>query len=198
MEILQAVTKAEEMAKKILSDRTKETAELEAKVKQEAIAIEEANKAMEVATIAGNVKAYQKAKADRRDAADAKEMHDARLNALNHKPLISKADYEKAVAEIYAEIAGIDDKAKQNLTKLSEQMEAEILELQEDIKKANEVLHLLQHNVYRDADRKTDAQGEPLFLPHEDKKIEKWETINWGKAGVMHPQYTRYTGRKVQ
>lgn len=198
MATLKTVTTVENMVNKILSDRAAETEELVEQVKRDAVAIADANKAMDAATIVGDVKAYQKAKAERRDASDAKEMHDARLDALNKKPLISKADYEKAVGDIYSEIAALEDKTKQNIAKLSESMESLTLDLQEAINQANKVLHTLQHDVYRDADRKVNSRGERMFLPHEDKKIEKWDTINWGKAGVMHLQYLKYTGRKVQ
>ena len=173
MATLKAVTTVESNVKKILSDGVTETADLAEQVEKGSAAIAAANKAMEAATTAGDVKAYQKAKADRRDAADAKEMHEARLNALNNKPLISKADYEKAVADIYAEIAALDDQIKQRLAKLSDQMEAEALELQEAINKANEVLRRLQHEVYRDADRSRSAKGVMMYLAHEEKKVEK-------------------------
>ena len=198
MTTLKAVNAVESTVKKILSDRVTETADLAEQVEKETASIAAANKAMEAATTAGDVKAYQKAKADRRDAADAKEMHESRLEALNNKPLISKADYEKAVADIYAEIAALDDQKRQRLAKLSDEMEAEALDLQEAINKANEVLHRLQHEVYRDADRSRNAKGEIMILVHEEKKVEKWNTVNWGKAGVTHYQYTEYTGRKVQ
>lgn len=199
MSNLKAVKAAESTVKKILSDRVTEIADLTEQIEQESAAIAKANEAMEAATTAGNVKAYQNAKADRRDAADAKEMHEARLEALNNKPLISKIDYERAVADIYTEIAALDDQKKQRIAKLSEEMEAEALELQEAINKANEVLHRLQHEVYRDADRsRSQKTGELVNISHEEKKVEKLDTVFWGKAGVTHYQYEAYTGRKVK
>lgn len=198
MTTLKAVTTVENLVNKILSDRVTETAELTEKVKQGAAAVAAANEAMAAATVAGDVKAYQKAKADRRNAADAKEMYDARLNALNDKPLISRVDYEKAVADIYGEIAALDDQKKQRLAKLSEEMEAEALDLQEATTKANEVLNRLQNEIYKNADRSRSSTGEMMMFSFEDRKVEKWDTINWGKAGVKHYQYAKYTGRKVQ
>ena len=195
---LKAVTTVENLVKKTLSDRVTETADIETQVEQEAAAIAAANAAMEAATTAGDVKAYQKAKADRRNAEDAKEMHESRLNALNNKPLISKGDYEKAVADIYAELAALDDQKKQQLAKLSDQMEAEALELQEATAKANEVLRRLQHEIYRDADRSRSPKGGIMALSSEDKAVNKWATISWGKVGVTSHQYAEYTGRKVQ
>lgn len=198
MTTLKAVNAVEKTVKKILSDRVTETADLTEQVKKEAAAIAKFSEAMEAATTAGDVKAYQRAKADRRDAADAKEMYEARLNALNNKPLISKADYEKAVADIYAEIAALEDQKKQQLAKLSDQMETEALELQEATEKANAVLRRLQKEVYRDADRSRNAKGDIMTLSHEDKAVNKWATISWGKVGVTSHQYAEYTGRKVK
>ena len=196
MKTLKAVSEAENTVKRILSAREAETADLEEQVKYAAAAIDKANADMEAATEAGDVIAYQKAKADRRDAADAKEMYENRLNALNDKNLISKGDYEKTVADIYAELAALDDQTKQRLAKLSEQMEAAALELQEAQAYANKVLYRLQHELYRDADRSL-VNGKMLQMISEDKKVDKGGTILWGKAGVTHYQYKQYTGREV-
>ncbi len=81
----------------ILADREKELIALDEQISVDAEAIAAANAAMEKATGAGNLKEYQQAKADRANALDAKEMHEARRDALRNKPLISSADYEKTV-----------------------------------------------------------------------------------------------------
>lgn len=183
----------------ILKDRATETADREAKVEEAKAAAAAAEKRMEEATTAGDTKAYQKAKGERRDARDAIEMHEKRLEALNEKPLISKADYEKTVADIYAEIAAKDDQIKAKLCKLSDEMEAAALELTDDMNEANDVLRRLQRDIYRNEDRTKGKDGKPVtYMAHEDKKVDKWATVTWGKAGVTHYQYELYTGRKVQ
>lgn len=184
----------------ILKDRVEETADRETKVAEAKKAAAEAEKRMDEATTAGDTKAYQKAKWERRDAMDALEMHEKRLEALNNKPLISKNEYEKAVADIYAEIVAKDDQTKKTLCKLSDEMEAVALDLANAQEEANSVLHRLQHEIYRDADRSRNPKtGEVItYLSHEDKKVDKWDTVSWGKAGVSHYQYELYTGRKAQ
>ena len=197
MNTLKAVTATETMANNILSDRAKETAYLASQIEKEGASIAAANAAMESATKAGNSQAYHKAKTERAAAADAKEMHEARLSALNNKPLISREAYEKAVSDVFEEIAAIDDLAKRRLAELSEQMEAEAVALAKAINKADEVLHRLQHDVYRDADRAHNLKtGEVLMLPTQEKKIKNWDTVNWGKAGVTQGQYISFTGKK--
>lgn len=196
---LKAVATAENMTKRILSDRATETADLQDLITEDEEAIAKACIAMEAATTAGDVKAYQKAKADRQDAADAKEMHTKRLEALESNPLISKAEYEKAVADIIAEIAAADDQTKAALVKLSDEMNAAALDLSEAISRANDALQRLQHDIYRDADRtKNPKTGEPnLALTHEVKAYKKHDTVLWGRAGVRTAQYEAYTGRKA-
>ena len=195
---LKAVKAAEAKAKEILAKRAEELKLLAEQIDREAAEIERAKEAMQAATTACDLKAYQQAKAARRDEEDAKEMHEARIHGLNDEPLISKGEYEKAVADIYAELAAADDKAKQQLAAYSDKMEAVAEELREDMEQANAVLHLLQTNVYKDADRTKDKSGRVLRLQHEDKTIDKWTTIQWGKAGVTHYQYGEYTGRRVE
>lgn len=195
---LKAVKAAESKAKEILAKRAEELKVLAEQIDREAAAIARAKEEMQAATIAGDLKAYQQAKAARRDAEDAKEMHEARIHGLNDQPLISKGEYDKAVADIYAELAAADDKAKQQLAAYSDKMEAVAEELRQDMEKANAVLHLLQANVYKDADRTKDRNGHIIRVPHEDKTIDKWTTISWGKAGVTHYQYGEYTGRRVE
>lgn len=192
------VKEIETTAKELLAKKSAELKILAEEIDKEAAAIERAKEDMEAATIAGDVKAYQQAKAARRDAEDAKEMHEARINALNNNPLMSQAEYEKAVASIYAEVAAIDDQTKQKLVKLSDQMEDAAESLKQSIDYANKVLQMLQGDIYKDADRSRDKNGRLMKLAHEDKAVSKWETVSWGKAGVTHYQYGLYTGRHVE
>lgn len=186
------------MAKTVLTNRENEVAELKALLDKDAAAIAAANEAMDAATNGGDLKAYQTAKRERQDASDALEMHTARLSALEKKPLISKADYDQAISSVYSEIEQLDTKAKQDLAQLSEQMEKIVTDLQDAISEANRVLQVLQHDVYRDADRRLNNKGDIIMTPSEDKRINKADTISWGRAGVLHSQYARFTGRTVK
>ena len=153
---------------------------------------------MAEATNSGDLKAYQEAKGKRRDSEDSKEMHETRLDFLNNKALITKEEYEKSCAEIFSEIADLELESKKKLAKLSEQMEAVSLDLKTATSRANEVLHIFQHDVYRDADRSHNYKGEVRELASETKSINKSDTINWGMAGVKNQQYELITGRKIQ
>ena len=191
MGTLRATIEIENRINKILSDRENELAELEEKIQEDQKAIGHASLAMEEATAAGDLKAYQAAKSKRTDAEDAKEMHMNRLDALKNKPLISRREYEKAVSDITLEVAALDDETKQALARLSEQMADHAEELRENTIHADEVLRRLQHDVYRDADR-TRHNGVILELDAENKYIRRTGTIEWGKCGISHGVYNDY------
>lgn len=196
LELIETV-KAEQKAREILEGRQREKKKLADWITEEKRKIDAINRILEQATIDGDIKAYQKAKAERADILDSKEMHERRLTMLNNEPLISKGEYEDATKAIYAEIAALDDATKQTLAKLSEEMERTAMELQNSLNKANEVLAFLQHDIYRDADRSRGKNNALLLISSEQKYVDKWETVSWGMSGVKHNKYAEYTGRKV-
>lgn len=192
MSTFRAIIEIENKVNRILSDKANEIAELEEKIKADQKAKDTALLAMEQATTEGNIKAYQEAKARRRDAEDAKEMHETRLDFLKNKPLISRRDYEKAVSDIFLEVAAVDNQTKQALAALSEQMRTQAIELQEYINHANEVLNHLQHDVFRDADMtKHPKTGQP-YISSEEKTVNNFETVHWGMVGVSTLAYKDY------
>lgn len=197
MKELSAVIRAEELVTNTLANKEAETDRLHELLEREDAEIAKANKAMEEATAEGDVKAYQKAKAFRQDVSDAKEMHEARLDTLEYRALIPKAEYEKTVSDIYAEVTALEDGVKQKLADLSNKMNDEALKLEEAVDRANSVLSRLQVDIYRNEDRRKGKDGSTLVLPHETKQINKWETIHWGQRGVSSDQYMKYTGKKA-
>lgn len=197
MEELNAVQAAEKLVDEILTKAKEERYKIDALLEKEAKDIAKHTAEMETATDSGDLKAYQKAKANRQNATDAKEMHEARLSTLGSKALISKADYEQTVANVYTEIAALEDEVKQKLAELSNQMNQEANKLEDAAERANAVLYRLQEEVYRNADRTRNNKGIMLRLPNENKKLDKWETIFWGRKGVSSEQYKNYVGKKA-
>lgn len=183
----------------ILTNRKRELAALEDKIKEDTEAVSIAIAAMEKATAEENVKAYREAKAERENAQDAKEMHEARMNALMNKPLISRAEYEDAVSGIYAAVAADEAETKKTLFNLSNQMAAASADLETVTHDANDVLRRLQHDIYQDADRSRNPKtGEPMPLAHEDKQVNPFDTIYWGRKGVNCEQFKKYSGDVAQ
>lgn len=200
MNELKAVKKVENMIIKILEDRFAELDDLDEQIKTQAEIINHANKELAAATAQSDVKRYQEAKNEIRKAADAREMYEARRNALDKKPLITETEYQKAITEIFNEIAAIDDQTKQKIAKCAEEMQAAALDLQDNLKKANEILGKLQHDIYADADRSKNQKGEIYYVDGETKRVDanKWATVKWGKVAVEHHQYKLYTGRETK
>ena len=199
MEKLKIVSEVESRINRILKDRQAELDNLADLISADDTAILESEVAMDNATSAGDLSAYQKAKANRVNAMDGKEMHEKRLAALMKKPLISEAEYKKTIADICAEVAAIDDTAKQKLTALSDQMNSVALDLQAMLRNANSVLSRLQHEIYQDADRTRNPKTDEV-IPIESENVcvnqAFFNTVKWGRAGVSSAAYRLYTGRE--
>lgn len=196
MKKLKATSEVESFVNKTLADAAAELETINNLLVKEKNDIAEANEAMYAATSAGDLDAYQAAKNARRNAADAKEMHEARLAILNGKALITKIQYDDAVHSIYAEIAAIESEVKKNLADYSFKMNQEAERLKEAAGYANKVLGRLQNDVYRNQDRRRSNDGSVMHLQIETKQVNVWETINWGKKGVEAGQYKDYTKSK--
>ncbi len=192
MNKLTATLKIEEYVNTILTEREQKIADYTDLVNRADTAIEAANDAMDEAELSGDEKGYQDARRDRADAMASKELHQKRLARLLNEPLITQDNYESWVNSIYAEVADIDTQARGIIARQSVKMAHIADELKETFEKANEVLRRLQSDVYKDADRSKNTSGEIMKLPHETKNVDKWDTFNWGKAGVSHYEYSKY------
>lgn len=188
---------AKKRIEEIEANRKKGLEELETLKEENESQIAEANKKMEEATEAGDLEAYQKAKAELRNALDAKEMYNKRYNAFLDKALITKAEYNKLVTGILEECAALDNKAKEKLAALANQMLEIGLELQETFNGSNHILAKLQHDIYKDEDRTKNAKGVVMNLSHERKAYTNYDTVAWAKAAAKHYSYEKYTGNKI-
>lgn len=186
-----AIIEIGNVVNKMLANRDEEIATLEKQIPEDAAAITVAEAAMQTASDTGDVNAYQKAKAARRDAADIKEMHETRKAKLEEKPLIPRAEYEKIISDIYAEVDRLEDVTKEKLFKLASEMKDAAEEFEEVVFSANKILVILQRDVYKDADRKRDRTGEIIRLQHENRTLNKSLIIDWGKEASLNTLYKR-------
>lgn len=152
---------------------------------------------MEEAIKSGNDKAYIKAKKDRDEAQTLKGLCKARLERAVAQPLIEKADYDAKVKAIYDELEAVNASTREKLADLAEEMSGLADELAQAQEKANNALHRLQHEVYRDADRTRNKDGEIIPIQAETKSVNYGGTITWGKEAIRHHQYELTTGIKV-
>lgn len=193
MKTINIIAETEKKIESILSGREKELGELDEKIQADNAALTAADAAMAEATERGDLESFFSAKKAKFDASTAKEMHEARLDKLKNKPLISSAEYEQTVAGIFEAIEDIEANTKKALCSLSDQMAAAAADLESVTREANAVLQRWQRDVYRDADRTRNKRtGEIMPLIYEQKEVNTYSTINWGRKGIEAPQYEAY------
>lgn len=191
---LKELAKVESMINQVLADRETQLAVIQ----EEGVKLEQsfqlAKNEMQTAIESINVEAYKKAKEDYEKKLIEKELYERRLTDLNTKPLISKEEYENAVIKIITEMESVDEHARGEICRLSEEMNDVAIDLENKQDRANKALYNLQEVIYRGADRSRDRNGNIMYLTVESKRINKAPTIDWGKKGVNCGHYKRYTG----
>lgn len=189
------ITEVENRTKKILADKVTEMADLEERIKvaeqQQAAAV----KAMDTATSAGDLKAYQQAKADYRDTRDAIEMYNKRLDALENKPLISNGEYEKGVAQIMAALGETTAEAKKRIVEHAEQIRIIAAECTAEVVKGNELLHKWQHEIYKDDASIVGGKGNRIHMQNLEKKFEDFSVTQFASHILDSGYYKTFTGR---
>lgn len=183
-------TKADE----ILAGRNAEQKALSDQLREERAAAAKAEAAMDKATAAGDLKAYQSAKKEKLDAADAIEMHSARFDALEHKPLVTEAEYNKAIAAIMGELTAENNRAKEKLTALADEMKATADELAEIFAEGNAVLRKWQHEIFRDDATRTRNDGSKVHDPNKEKQWKDHSAVLYGGRAVEDPFYKNFRG----
>ena len=184
------IKNAKERIIEILAKREAEEATLQKLIEKDIEAVKVAFEAMADATNANDVEAYREAKAAKMEASDAKEMHENRLETLQEKELITKAEYEQLCGDIFAEVAALDDETKKKIAKLAEEASEIGNILCDAINEANATLKKLQFDIYRCADMPKNSSGERIHA--NVKAVRYWDTYNWSKAGVNNASYNGY------
>ena len=128
-----------------------------------------------------------------RDNQDTLKMHNERLAELETKPLITPGEYEALVSDIRVSFSMAEDEANEKLYKLSKEMEKVADEMTELLDRSNKTLRRLQHDVYRDADRKRTIYG---YICDSPISINKNSTIYWGKVPTQTQPYINYSKTK--
>lgn len=164
---------------------SKTSAEYEELAKRLAAA-EEAEKAaaakMEDALLAGDIDAYKAADIAKSDADFEKRACNARLEAMNGRPLISKEEYEALTKSVKDEVTTLAAAAGKKILDHAKAMETEGARLRDAINAANEALGRLQSDLYRNKDRVEKLpNGNTYMLPYSKNEIPNdcWEPIRY-------------------
>lgn len=190
-----AIIEVENRAKKILANKVTEMADLEERVKIAERQQNAASKAMDEATTAGDLRAYQQAKTDYRDAGDAIEMHSKRLDALTNKPLITDVEYEKGVAQIMAALGEATAEAKKRIVEHVEQIRIIAAECTAEVTSGNELLHKWQHELYKDDASVPGGKGNRIHMRNMEKKFEDFSVTQFASYILDSGYYQSFTGQ---
>lgn len=192
MAIMKTVTAAQKLIRETLSRRDKQAESALNLITQAEENINSIDQRMEEAAKEGNPIEYKKAKQEKEDAQDVKEMYERRYNAFIRQPQISEADYERITAEIIAEYGAMQLKARGELARLAEEMNSISDHLNAAFIEANKALKSLQHDLFMDCDRMKHPKTGACINPSDELNISDFSVIRWGRVGVEHIAYSDY------
>ncbi|WP_282675571.1 hypothetical protein [Lactococcus cremoris] len=130
------------------------------------IANEELIKAEETADLV----AYDKAKGDIWTSQHAIELYQKQLDKLESTPLVTKDDYNQLVSDIEKAADTLQDELNIKGAKLMAELKALADESNAVYHKADELLHIAQYDVYKDADCLVASNGTRITRAVEYKR----------------------------
>ena len=138
---------AEVKMNKILQLRAEELATIKGLIETAKGEAEQAEHELNQATMAGDTDAYSAAKTKWRNAQDAAEMHEKRVEALETKPLMSEAERADLAKKIKSDVAQAVNSNTAELLKIGARLR-EIQRTEFDLEaRANSLLDILQYDI---------------------------------------------------
>ena len=107
----------------LLVQSAADTQSLETKLTAQIGRLEEARERAAEALASGDEAAYHKARSEQRAMQDSVDLFLSRLEALTESPLITQGEYESLVADILAELAEHVAGAKNEISRLADEMQ---------------------------------------------------------------------------
>ena len=193
-----AVAEAREKIATILTGRENVEQHIKEVMAADEAARQQAEEDVRKAVATSDLDAYQKAKKELQTAKDSKELHTAWAESIRSTPAITSEEYDSLVSAIYAELDALEDATMQKAVKLADDMAALGEQLKAAQNEANTVLEKLQHDVYKDADRRRNKEGKVLGVAMDAKIITKWDTINYAVSPTQHYWYDAYMKKARQ
>lgn len=193
-----AVAEAREKIAAILTGRENVEQHIKEVMAADEAARQQAEEDVRKAVATSDLDAYQKAKKELQTAKDSKELHTAWAESIRSTPAITSEEYDSLVSAIYAELDALEEATMQKAVRLADDMAALGEQLKAAQNEANTVLEKLQHDVYKDADRRRNKEGKVLGVAMDAKIITKWDTINYALSPAQHYRYNEYKNRRPQ
>lgn len=166
-------------------------------------AAEEAEKAaadkMDAALLAGDIDAYKTADIAKSDADFEKRACNARLEAMQRRPLITKEEYEALTKSVKDEVTTLTAAAKKKILDHAQAMQTEGARLRAAINAADEALGRLQSDLYRNKDRVEKLpNGNTYMLPYSKNEIPNdcWEPVRYCLYCTEENRYYQEAAKK--
>ena len=115
-------------------------------------ALKIANEKLTTAEETADLEAYNKAKDDIWSSQHAIELYQKQLDKLQNTPLVPKAEYNQMVSDIEKTADKLQDELNIKGAKLMAELKALADESNAVYHKADELLHIAQYDIYKDAD----------------------------------------------
>ena len=197
--ILKASETARAKANDLLTDAEKGRQETAGTIASlaEKIATEEREAKAELQRV--NVEKYQQHKAALDAAKDIKAAHEERAEIIKGKALITAEEYDEMVNAIIDEAKAQRLKAIKDIVNYINKAAEVGADLCEAYTDADEVLGVLQNDIYRNADRPHDSNGKPISWV-ETKAVprECWGIVEWIQGIIDNPVYRDCTNRDIR
>lgn len=181
-------------ADQILQDKQTQLEKLNSQLEEEKAAVKDLEEEMDTATAAGDLAGYQKAKTAKRNKSDAIEMHTKRYKQLTEAPLISTVEYNRTMADIIGELTSQNNKAKEELAALADQMKEISDRMSETIEYGNKLLHKWQHDIYKDDASIVNAAGKKIYMDNLEKQFKDFSAVRFGMDVVGNYNYKTFRG----
>lgn len=148
--------------------------ELQAKINKATEERGAATAALLRAQDAADPEEYARAAAEARTRGDILELYSKQKAKLDTQPLISTEDYDAMVNQIMAELDQVNAKAKAEAAKHLEALKAIGRDSTEVINYGNDLLHQVQHDLFKDPAEMITANGNRVHLEALEKRYKDY------------------------
>ncbi|MBM7710632.1 MULTISPECIES: hypothetical protein [Enterococcus] len=156
---MKTLEELESYIKELASENTAELKGCKENIQKATTTIEKAEKDIAEAEAEVDAKKYSKAKEALWTAKHTKELYLKQKEKLEKNPIIDQKEYRNLLHEIMGEAKEIQDEQNRRAAELVNQIKEISDESVSTNKQANDLLHILQYDVYKDADALVAANG---------------------------------------
>ena len=151
--------------------------------------LRELSEELERATKSSNADGYQKTKEKMNKASNRLEMYEKRHDSLKSKALIDESEYHALVTGIMDELTEQCERDRSEILPLLERIMVIVDNNKKLVDEGNKTLLRLQHEIFRDADRKI-ING--IYYARDQKRFKDERVLNF-KHIAYNPVYISLT-----